>query len=134
MSTFGAGSRISTNVSLLTPQRIHIGKKVGVARDVVLDGRGGLYIGDNTLIGLESLVITSTHNYQRTDIPISEQGMYTQEIIIGQNCWIAARVILLPGVRIGDGCIIGANAVVTHDIPEYSIAGGIPCKVIKKRE
>jgi maltose O-acetyltransferase len=125
--------RISTNVTLLDPQNISFGENVGIARDVVLDGRGGLQIGKNTIIGLESLIITSTHKYERTDIPISSQGSYSKPIQIGDDCWIGARVILLPGVNIGKGSIIGANAVVTHDIPEYSVAAGIPCKRIRSR-
>ena len=133
MKKFGKRSRLSTNVSLLHPHNISLGENVGVARDVVLDGRGGLEIGDGTLIGFESLIITSTHNYARIDIPISEQDMISKPIKIGENCWIGARAILLPGVTIGNGSIIGANAVVTKDIPEYSIAAGIPCKVVKKR-
>jgi len=134
LKKFGHGSKLSTNISLLHPQNISFGENVGVARDVVLDGRGGLEIGDNTLIGFESVIITSSHNHARCDIPISEQGMISRPIKIGNNCWIGARVILLPGVTIGNGSIIGASAVVTKDIPDYSIAAGIPCKVIRKRE
>ena len=57
-----------------------------------------------------------------------------QEVVIGDDVWIGERVIIMPGVHIGSGSIIGANAVVTHDIPPYSIAGGVPARVIKHRE
>jgi len=134
MKKFGEKSRLSTNVSLLYPHNISMGENVGIARDVVLDGRGGLEIDDDTLIGLESLIITSTHNHARIDIPISDQGTMSKPIKIGNNCWIGARAIILPGVTIGNGCIIGANAVVTTDVPENVIAAGVPCKVIKSRK
>lgn len=124
---------ISTNVRLLSPTGITIGNNVGVARDVTLDGRGGIEIGNFTLIGFESVLLTSTHNYSNREIPIVKQGMYSKPIKIGKDCWIGARVMILPGIEIGDGCIIGANSVVTKDIPSYSVVGGAPARVIRER-
>ena len=66
--------------------------------------------------------------------PSSRQIKSKGEIVIGNNIWIADKVSILPGVHIGDGCIIGANSVVTHDIPPYSLAAGSPAKVIKSIE
>ncbi len=68
------------------------------------------------------------------DIPMFEQGYETDEpIIIGNDVWIGSRVTILPGVRIGNGSIVGASAVVSKNVPEYCIVGGVPAKVIKKR-
>lgn len=129
----GTGTSISTNVRLLCSQQISIGKHVGIARDVTLDGRGGLEIGDDTMIGFESIILTSTHNSNRKDIPIREQGLFYDSVKIGKDVWVGTRVIILPGVIIGDGAIIGANAVVTKDVPPSTIIGGVPAKFIKKR-
>lgn len=129
----GRGSSISTNIHIINPDGIMIEEKVGIARDVVLDGRGSLFIGTNSLIGFETAIITSSHNFERTDIPIKDQGMRSAPVKIGDNCWIGARVIVLPGVTIGNNSIVGANSVVTKDIPDLVIAAGVPCKVIKKR-
>ena len=129
----GVGTSISTNVKLLCPQQICIGKRVGIPNNVTLDGRGGLEIGDDTMVGFESIILTSTHNSNRRDIPIREQGMFRAPIRIGTDVWIGARVIILPGVTIGDGAIIGVNAVVTKDIPPNTIVGGVPAKFIKER-
>lgn len=129
----GIKSSISTNVHIINPEGIVIEENVGIARDVVLDGRGSLSIGKNSLIGFETAIITSTHNFDRADIPIKDQGMKSSPIEIGDNCWIGARVIILPGNKIGNNSIVGANSVITKDIPDSVIAAGILCKVIKKR-
>ena len=133
LKRFGEHSKISINVRLIYPKGIEIGKRVGVTRDVILDGRGGLSIGDYTIIGFESIILTCTHRYSRKDIPIQDQGMFSAPVKIGKDVWLGTRVIVLPGVKIGDGAIIGANAVVTKDIPPYTIAVGIPAKVIRER-
>ena len=129
----GDGSTISNNVEILHPHNIHIGKNVGIANKVILDGRGSIKIGDYSIIGFESVLLTSTHNHSSTSIPIIEQGMYNAPIKIGENVWIGARVIILPGVEVGGGAIIGANAVATKNIPPRAIVGGVPAKVIKYR-
>jgi len=75
LKNFGEHSIISTNVRILSPDKITMGSSVGVARDVTLDGRGGVEIGDFTLIGFESVLLTNTHNYSNKEIPISKQGI-----------------------------------------------------------
>ncbi len=70
----------------------------------------------------------------RVDIPIMEQGVYTRgRLTIGDDVWLGAGAVVLDGVKVGKGCIIGAGAVVTKDLPDYSIAAGVPAKVIKSR-
>ena len=133
LKNIGELSTISTNVRLLSPNKITIGSSVGIARDVTLDGRGGIEIGDFTLIGFESVLLTSTHNYSSKETPIAKQGMYSKPVKIGKDCWIGARVMVLPGIEIGDGCIIGANSVVTKNIPSYCVAAGVPARVIRER-
>lgn len=129
----GAGTSISTGVRLLCPQKICVGKHVGITRDVTLDGRGGLKIGDDTMIGFESVILTSTHNSNKKDIPIRKQGMFSTPVKIGKNVWLGTRTIVLPGVTIGDGAIIGANSVVSKDVLPNTIVGGVPAKFIKNR-
>jgi len=92
-------------------------------------------IGDNVMMGPEVIMYSSNHNIDRIDIPMCQQGFKDIEpIIIGNDVWIGRRVIILPGVTIGDGCVIGAGAVVAKSIPPYSIAVGNPAKVIKNRK
>lgn len=96
-------------------------------------GGGGIEIKDDTMVGFESIILTCTHNSDRKDIPIREQGMFCAHVKIGKDVWIGARVIILPGVTIGDGAIIGSNAVVSKDVMPNTIVGGVPAKFIRER-
>ena len=95
---------------------------------------GPVKIGNDVMMGPDVVCYTSGHKFDRTDITMIEQGSTEAEpITIGNDVWIGRRVMIMPGVNIGDGCVIGAGAVVTKDIPPYSVAGGVPAKVIKNR-
>jgi len=91
-------------------------------------------IGDDTWIAPNAYIVPLTHAYKRKDITIAEQGSRGGDIIIGEDCWIGTNVVISPGITIGNGAVIGANSVVTKDIPEYAIAVGAPAKVISYRE
>jgi len=133
LKKYGEGATLATNVKLLYPQNISLEEEVGVANGVVLDGRGGIDIDKYTIIGFESVILSCTHKHQKREVPIKKQGMYTAPVKIGEDVWIGARVIILPGVTIGDGSIIGANSVVTKNVEPNTIVGGIPAKFIKNR-
>ena len=93
---------------------------------------GTITIGNDVMMGEEVMMITRNHEFSRTDIPMDQQGFKPEKpITIGNDVWIGARVIVLPGVKISNGAIIGAGAIVTKDIPEYAIVGGVPAKIIK---
>ena len=92
-------------------------------------------IGKDVMMGPECMMYTSNHGMDRIDIPMWRQPFSEPEpIIIEDDVWIGSRVIILPGVCIGKGSIIGAGAVVTKSIEPYSIVGGNPAKLIRKRE
>ena len=74
------------------------------------------------------------HNFTDLDTPIRLQGATRKGVSIGEDCWVGSGVTILDGVRIGNHCIIGAGAVVTKDIPDYAIVGGVPAKIIKMRK
>ena len=95
---------------------------------------GPVKIGRDVMMGPDVVCYTSGHRFDRTDITMIEQGSSEPEpISIGNDVWIGRRVMIMPGVNIGDGCVIGAGAVVTKDIPPYSVVGGVPAKIIKSR-
>jgi maltose O-acetyltransferase len=133
MKSLGENSRISEYVKILAPSNISIGKSTHITNRVILDGRGELKIGDNVLIGFESIIITLTHKFNDPSSLIRQQGTYSKAVSIGNDVWIGTRVIILPGVNIDDGAVLGSGAVVTKDIPAYSIAAGVPAKVIGQR-
>jgi maltose O-acetyltransferase len=91
-------------------------------------------IGKNVMIGPDVFYIKANHKFDRLDIPLSEQGSSeAKPLIIEDNAWIGARVILLPGITIGEGAVIGAGSVITSNVPSYAIAAGNPARVIKYR-
>ena len=95
---------------------------------------GPVTIGKDVMMGPEVIIYTSGHEYSRKDLTIREQGGgLVKQVIIGNDVWIGRRVIIMPGVTIGNGCVIGAGAVVTHDVPDWCVVGGVPAKIIKER-
>ena len=85
-------------------------------------------------MGPDILIYTTNHESSRTDIPICKQGnSLPKPVIIEDDVWIGARVIILPGVTVKRGCIIGAGTVLTKTFPEYSIIAGNPGRVVKRR-
>lgn len=111
---------------------LSIGDYSGVGVNCLVSGR--TYIGDHVMMGPDCIMYSYSHAYDRLDIPMDQQGFEDPTPIhIGDDVWIGARVIVLPGVKIGSHCIIGAGAVVTKDVPDYAIVGGVPAKVIRYR-
>lgn len=128
-----AGKQINIQRKVELTSRISIGDYSGIGKNSVVNGP--ITIGKFVNIGEELKVVTQNHRSDRTDIPMQQQGMAEEkEVVIGDDVWIGHRVILLPGVHIGNGSIIGAGAVVTRDIPDYSVAVGVPARVIRNRK
>jgi len=102
--------------------------------DVYLNAAEGgrIVIGKNVIVGPRVTMRASNHKYADRNRPIKEQGHDPDEIVIGTDVWIGAHAVILPGAHIGDGAVIAAGAVVSGDIPEYAMAGGVPAKVIRE--
>ena len=91
-------------------------------------------IGKDVLMGPDVIILTTRHAFEDPDTPINQQGVLPiAPVIIGDDVWIGARVVILPGVEIGKGAIIGAGSIVTKNVPPYTIVGGNPAKAIRKR-
>jgi galactoside O-acetyltransferase len=99
----------------------------------VLLGEGGIEVGTNCEVAPGVVITSQQHTYGRLDIPIKEQPAEMGKVTLEDDVWLGCNSSILPGVRIGKGSIVGAGAVVTKDIPPYSVAVGVPAKVIKKR-
>ena len=125
-------SRFSFNLKVISPKKLSIGKNSKILNNVNLDARGGIKIGDNSQIGYQSLLITANHNIDKSE-KIIKQGMNYNPIEIGSDVWVGARVIILPGVKVSDKCVIAAGSVVTKDLETNGIYGGVPAKLIKER-
>ena len=110
-------------------RNIHIGKNVFINSGCSFQDQGGIYIGDNTLIGHRVVLATLDH-----DLNPYDRHLLCAPIHIGNRVWIGAGAIITRGVTIGDGAVIAAGAVVTKDVEENTIVGGVPAKFIKKIE
>ena len=129
----GKNVNVEKGADFGTGSGIRIGDNSGLG--VNCSVRGPLEIGENVMMGPDVIIMTSSHNVESTFLPMNQQGsLPKQKVIIGDDVWIGTRVIILPGVRVGTGSIIGAGAVVTKDVPDYAIVGGVPAKIIKFRK
>ena len=108
-------------------KNIHIGKNVFLNMGCKFQDQGGIYIGDGALIGHNVVLATLNHAMS----PSRRGTMVPAPIHIGKNVWIGSNAAILPGVTIGDGAIVAAGAVVTRDVSENTIVGGVPARVIR---
>jgi maltose O-acetyltransferase len=130
IATCGKNVNIEKN-AYFTPG-LTIGDHSGVG--INCEVYGPVVIGKHVMMGPDVVIYTSGHNFDRTDIPMMEQGSTeAKPVTIGNDVWIGRRAMIMPGVTVGSGSVIGAGAVVTKNIPPYSVVGGIPAKVIKTR-
>lgn len=108
-------------------KNIHIGKHVFINMGCKFQDQGGIYIGDGALIGHN--VVLATLNHAKS--PKDRSSMIPAPIRIGKNVWIGSNATILAGVTIGDGAIVAAGAVVARDVPENTIVGGVPARIIR---
>lgn len=149
----GRGSKIYGSVRMDTPpyRRFVLGRRSVVESFCCINNAvGDVIIGDNTRIGLhttvigpveigsnvnlaQGIVVTAlNHNFTDCTRRIDEQGISTAKVTIGNDVWIGANATVLPGVTIGNHSVVAAGAVVTKDVPPYSLVGGVPAKILKK--
>jgi acetyltransferase-like isoleucine patch superfamily enzyme len=113
--------------------RIEVGEKTYIGAYVCISGPGNIKIGKNCLIAAQTGLYASNHIFEALNLPINQQGAECKGIVIEDDCWLGSGVKVLDGVTIGQGSVIGAGAVVTKNIPPYSVAVGVPAKVIAHR-
>jgi len=99
-----------------------------------ITGKGRCVIGDNFHSGTNCQIMTDYHNYDKGDSIPYDNSVITKDVTIGDNVWLGNNVIILPGVTLGEGCVIQAGSVVVNDIAPLSVAGGHPAKVFKMRD
>jgi acetyltransferase-like isoleucine patch superfamily enzyme len=147
---------IGERVEIGCPGNIVLGNHVYLAHDCVLRACGGgslkigdrfglnsnghvnadfgmLQIGNDVMIGPNTVIRASDHRTTHVDTPMWGQGHERTGIVIGDDVWIGANVVIVAGVTVGSHVVIGAGAVVTRDVPDYSLAAGVPARVIRDR-
>ena len=127
------GKNVNIEHGAVISSKVRIGDNSGIGINCVCSGP--ITLGNNVMMGPECVIFTRNHAFDRTDIPMCEQGFQeSREVTIGDDVWIGRRVMIMPGVHIGTGVIIGAGSVVTKDIPDWAIAAGNPAIVKKYRK
>jgi len=128
------GNNVHFNVGVYVEGPVSIGDNTHFAPYTVLYGCGGLTIGSN--VGVATHVVISTHGHgsNRTDIPMVQQPVESHPVVIEDDVWICAGAVVTWGTRICRGSIVAAGAVVTRDVPPFSVVAGVPAQVICKRE
>lgn len=129
MRQYSVSTYIGRNIDLRSPYRIIVGKHTRINKKCVLDGRGGLCIGNCVDIAQDVYIWTEQHDYNSPTY-----NAVTASVIIEDYAWIASRATILPGVKIGRGAVVACGAVVTKDVAPLSIVAGVPAKVIGQRE
>ena len=111
-------------------KNIHIGENVFINSGCKMQDQGGIFIGSDVLIGHNACLLTLNHEMD----PDNRADMHPKPIYIDDKAWLGSNVTVLPGVKIGEGAIVAAGAVVTKDVPANTVVGGVPAKIIKKIE
>ncbi len=126
------GKKVNVQKGASFSHRTELGDRSGIGAGSKLYGR--VVIGEDVMMGPRCVIYTQNHSFDRLDIPMDKQGMQEEKpVYVGNDVWIGGGVTILPGVKIGNGAILGACAVVTKDVPDYAIVGGNPAKILKYR-
>lgn len=149
----GKSSKIHRSVRMDTPpyRKFSLGDySVVESYSCINNAVGDVIIGDHTRVGLHNTVIgpvtignhvnlaqgvtvtAINHNFTEKDLRIDEQGVSTSPVTIGDDIWIGANAVILPGVTIGNHTVVAAGAVVTKDVPPHTLVAGVPAKIIKE--
>ena len=130
----GDNVAVFPGVYLLNAQNLSVGNNVSIQPMCYLEcgNTSGITIGSDVSIAHGVSMIATNHGFDDPGVPIKDQPLKEEPIIIGNDVWIGAKVTVLAGKKIGERCVIAANAVITKDIEEHSLAGGVPAKIIKK--
>jgi acetyltransferase-like isoleucine patch superfamily enzyme len=119
---------LARRVTFLNMHGIEIGDTVYMATGAWIDGIGGVRIGDEVKISPYVVIASSSHCFK--DGSVAKGGARSAPITIGSGTWLSSHVVVAAGAHVGCGCLIAGNAVVSRDIPDHSMAGGIPAKVL----
>lgn len=128
------GARVGRNVHVYpgvriwAPWNLAIGNDTGCASGTILYSQGKINLGNRVVVSQGAHLCTGTHDYNTCGFPLR-----TRPITVGDDAWIAAEAFIHPGIRIGCGTVIGARAVVTADMPDWTVCAGHPCQPLKPR-
>lgn len=129
-SSVGSSVRLRMPLVIYHPECISFGSRVDVGENVIIRGGGGISIGNDVLIAAGAALVSQGHPI----CPPRWGCNVSKPISIGNEVWIGAHAVVLPGVTIGDGAVVAAGAVVSRDVPSYAVVAGVPARVIRTIE
>ena len=130
---YGKNVRIESGVKITTPERVHIGDNVGISQRAWIFAVGGCHIGNGCQIGGESIILTLEHQYTGGESLPYDPVRLVKPVYIEDYVWMGLRACIAPGVRIGEGAIIGLGSVVLQDVPPLAIVVGNPAQILTYR-
>lgn len=125
----GAGNAIRCHEG-----NVRIGDKAVFGRDNTINAYLDVEIGSDCLLADDIYICDFDHRFDDLDTPIRKQGIVTSPVTIGPDCWIGEKATILRGVTIGEGSVVASHSLVNRDVPARAIVGGVPAKVLKKRD
>ena len=126
--------KIKEGVTFGFPYYIRIGDEVSINANTLIDGCGGIEIGNFVRIAHNATILSSDHIYGDRNIPIYKQGLRLKKVTIKDDCWIGCNTVILPGVTLNVGSVLAANSVLNKDFDPYQVLAGNPSKVISQRD
>lgn len=124
---------IYPKVWIMTGRNLVIGDDVDIALGVLITSDGGVEIGDRTLVGYGTMILSANHRIPNRKSRIFDAGHVKKPVVIANDVWIGANCLILPGAKIGEGAVVAAGSVVTKEVPAFSVVAGVPARVIRDR-
>jgi len=125
---------LAKGVRIAFPERLRLGNHVSIGRDGYLQARGGIRIGDHSMLGSRVVVLSHNHNYLApTSLPYDEEEIL-RPVVLGRYVWVGMGSMICPGTTVGDAAVVLMGSVVTEDVPPMAIVGGNPATVVGKRD
>lgn len=128
----GVGENVSIQPGayIFNVQSLTVGNNVSIHPMCYIEAYGGIEIGNDVSIAHCVTIMSVNHGYKDLTIPIKDQPLDPRPVCVKDNVWIGSHVVVLGGVTVGEGAVIAAGAIVTKDVPPYSVVAGVPAKVI----
>ena len=134
LKSFGKSSLIYAGVYLTHTYGIEIGNNFSINSGALVDGRGGIKIGNHVMVGPYSVIVSSRHQFEQTDVPMTALDHVMQPVIIEDDVWIGTQAFIKGGITIGRGSVVSAGAKVISDVPDFAVVAGVPANVTGSRK
>jgi putative colanic acid biosynthesis acetyltransferase WcaF len=122
----GAGAHVYAGARIWAPWNLVVGRAAAIADGAVVYNPSRIEIGESAVISQDAYLCGASHDFESWEFPL-----ITEPIVVGRHAWVAARAIVQMGVTVGEGCVVGAGSVVTHDMPAWTVCAGNPCRAIR---